>query len=151
MPRMNDWEREVHEAKRRETWALRGPNQIVKVLPGVGNSALGGFITLGRYLLGKTPQQIEIALGLPLGSLAKGARIYRFTRLPLMGEYEYELTAFHPDGLAYVEGHSNPDYLPGDRTIHQWRIKPGITIPVDTINALNLKPGQQFPYNWLQP
>src|ERR1700674_5076742 len=136
MPRMNDWERDAHEAVRKEMWALRGPSQIVKVLPSSGGAApqLGGYITLGKFLLGKTPQQIEEALGLPSGSLGSGARIFRFTRLPMIGEYEYELTALHPGGLAYAQGHSDPAYPPGNRMIHQWRIKPGYKIPVDTSN-----------------
>ena len=151
MARITDWQREAHEAKRREVWSLRGPNQIVKVLPagGAPASALGGYITIGRFLLNKTPTQIEIALGLQHGYLAKGARIYRFARLPELSEYEYELTAEFPGGLAYVPAHSNPSYPPGTSKIPQWRIKPGAHIPVDSRNFLDLKPGQVFPYPWL--
>jgi hypothetical protein len=151
MARMNDWQREGQDAVRREMWSLRGPNQIVKVLQAGGSaaSALGGYITLGKFLLNKTPAQIETALGLPSGYLAKGARIYHFTRLPQTSEYEYELTAAFPDGLAYNPAHSNPSYPAGSRTIHQWRIKPGIQIPVDSAKFLDLKPGQIFPYAWL--
>lgn len=151
MPQMNEWQRDAHNAVRREVWSLRGPNQIVKVQPSGGGvaSQLGGYITLGKFLLGKTPQQIEEAIGLPHGLLRGGARIYRFTRLPLVEEYEYELTALHPGGLAYNPAHSNPAYPPGNRAIHQWAIKPGTQIPVDSTNFLDLKPGQPFPYNWL--
>jgi hypothetical protein len=151
MARMVDWQREVHEAVRREMWSLRGPNQVVKVTPSGATiaSTLGGYITLGKYLLNKTPIQIEAALGLPAGYLATGARIYHFTRLPQVSEYEYELTAKFPGGLAYNPPLSNPSYPPGSQTIHQWRIKPGVQIPVDSTNFLDLKPGQVFPYNWL--
>jgi hypothetical protein len=31
MPRMHEWQREAHEAVRREVWSPRGPNQIVEV------------------------------------------------------------------------------------------------------------------------
>lgn len=152
MPRMNEWQQDMHEAVRREPWSLRGPNQIVKILPGGGSTAaqLGGYITVGKSLLGKTPQQIEQALGLPPGFLLNGARVYRFTRLPLVQEYEYELTADHPGGLAFNPAHSNLSYPPGSRKIHQWRIKPGVYIPVDSSNFLDLRPGQPFPYDWLQ-
>ena len=100
MTRLSDWQREAHEAKRREIWSLRGPNQIVKVLPagGISASTLGGYFTIGRFLLNKTPAQIAAALGLPHGYLAGGARIYRFTRLPALSEYEYELIAEFPGG-----------------------------------------------------
>jgi hypothetical protein len=148
---MNDGQREAHDAVRREMWSVRGPNQIVKILPAGGTAAstLEGYITLGRFLLNKTPGQIETALGLPPGYLAMGARIYHFTRLPQASEYEYELTAEFPGGLAYNSAYSNPSYPPGGRTVHQWRIKPGVQIPVDSTNVLDLKPGQVFPYAWL--
>ena len=151
MARMNDWQQDAHEAVRREMWSLRGPNQIVKVLPGGGTAAsmLDGYITLGKFLLNKTPAQIETALGLPHGHLARGARIYHFTRLPRASEYDYELTAEFPGGLAFNPAYSDPSYPPGSRTIHQWRIKPGVRIPVDSTNFLDLKPGQVFPYSWL--
>ena len=116
---------------------------------GTATPTLGGYITLGKFLLNRTPAQIETALGLPPGHLAWGARIYHFTRLPQASEYEYELTAEFPDGLAYNPAYSDPRYPPGDRTIHQWRIKPGVHIPVDSKNFLDLKPGQIFPYAWL--
>ena len=151
MARMDDWQREALEAVRREVWSLRGPNQVVKVLPAGGSvaSALGGYITIGRFLLGRTPAQIETDLGLPHGYLANGARIYRFTRLPQSTEYEYELTANFPGGLAHVPAHSNPSFPPGNPTIHQWRIRPGVQIPVDSTSMLELKRGQAFPYGWL--
>jgi len=151
MARMNDWQREAHDATRREMWTLRGPNQVVKVVKSGGASAptLGGYITLGKFLLNKTPAQIETALGLPKGYLADGARIYHFTRLPQVSEYEYELTAKFPDGLAYNPAYSNPSYPPGSQSIHQWKIRPGIQIPVDSSHFLELKPGQIFPYTWL--
>jgi hypothetical protein len=151
MVRSNDWQREARDAVRREMWSLRGPNQIVKVLSagGTGASMLGGYITLGKFLLNKTPMQIETALGLPPAYLAKGARIYHFSRLPQVSEYEYELTAEFPDGLAYNPAYSNPSFPPGSRTIHQWRIKTGVEIPVDSINFLDLKPGHLLPYSWL--
>jgi len=149
--RLSDWQREAHEAKRREIWSLRGPNQIVKVLPagGISASTLGGYFTIGRFLLNKTPAQIAAALGLPHGYLAGGARIYRFTRLPALSEYEYELIAEFPGGLAYNPAYSNPAYPPGSPKIPQWRIKPGAYVPVDSMNFLELKPGQVFPYAWL--
>jgi hypothetical protein len=132
-------------------WSLRGPNQIVKVLPAGGTAAstLGGYITLGKFLLNKTPAQIETALGRERDWLAMGARIYHFTRLPRVSEYEYELTAEFPDGLAYNPASSNPSYPPGSRSIHQWRIRAGVQIPVDSGTFLDLKPGHIFPYSWL--
>ncbi len=150
MPRMEDWQRDVYEGLRSEDWSLRGTNCIVKVLPlGTPANALGGYITVGRSLLGKTPLQIEEALGLKSKYLNSGARIYRFTRLPMTHEYEYELTAEHPGGLAFNPAHSHPDYPPGSPVIHQWRIRENVYIPVDAKNFLDLHPTQKFPYDWL--
>jgi|SRR5437660_10717074 len=151
MPRMHDWERDIHEGVRVENWSLQGPNRIVKVVPAAGLPAptLGGYITLGRFLIGKTPEQIEKVLGLPLGYLKTGARVYSFKRLPMGYEYEYEMTAKFPDGLAFNPAHSDPRYQPGHPAVHQWRIKPGIQIPVDQSACLELNPGQRFPYSWL--
>jgi hypothetical protein len=147
---MNDWQRDIHEGVRRENWSLAGPGRIVKVLPfGSTASALGGYITVGSSLLGKTSQQIEQALGLKKEYLAHGARIYRFARLPQAHEYEYELTAKYPAGLAFNPAHGDPAYLPGSPQIHQWRIKNHILIPVDPVHFLDLPPGMKFPYYWL--
>jgi hypothetical protein len=69
-------------------------------------------------------------------------------RLPLAHEYEYELTARYPGGLAFHPIH-NSVYPEGDAAVHQWKVKDEIQIPVDTRNFLELKPGQRFPYAWL--
>ncbi len=148
-PREN-WQREIREGIRRESWSISGPRCIVKVLPfGSPASALGGYITTGASLVGKSPRDIERALGLPKRYLDRGARIYRFVRLPLASEYEYELTAAHPAGLAFSPAHSHPDYPPGSSAIHQWRIRDGIRIPVDAQNFLELAPGMRVPYDWI--
>ena len=150
MPRREEWQDDIYEGLRREDWSLKGTNCVVKVLPlGTPANALGGYITIGRSLVRKTPQEIEAALGLKSQYLAKGARIYRFARLPRMHEYEYELTAKYPGGLAYNPVHGDPAYLPGSDSIHQWRIKSGMSIPVDPKNFLDLHPQQEFPYDWL--
>lgn len=150
MPRMPDWKREIAEGTKREHWSIRGPRCIVKVLPLEAEAtSLGGYITLGSYLIGKTPQEIEDALGLTRKYLSKGARIFKFDRLPLQHEYEYELTAKYPGGLFFNPAHSDPRYPPGDPTVHQWRIKSDIGIPVEQIGSLELRRNQRVPYDWL--
>jgi hypothetical protein len=151
MVRTDDGQREIREAVRWENWSLRGPNCIVKVvaLERPVLSAADGYITTGKFLIAKLPSQIERSLGLPLNSLCLGARIYRFLRLPMAHEYEYELTAKFPDGLAFNPAHGHPSYLPGSDKIHQWRIEKGSPVPVDAKTALELRPGQRFPYDWL--
>jgi hypothetical protein len=151
MARMNDWQREIHDGMRREKWSLQGPDMIVKVIadPNASATALSGYITVGSSLIGKTPEQIEVALGLPDQQLARGCTVFRFRRLPMAHEYDYELTAAYPDGLAYNPGHFDERYKPGSQSIHQWCIKKNVLIPVDSKHVLRLKPGQPFPYDWL--
>lgn len=151
MARQEDWKKEARSAVRRENWSLSGPNRIVKVVPleMPTRSEVEGYITTGQFLVGKRPSQIERALGLPANYLCLGARIYRFLRLPLSHEYEYELTAEFPGGLAFNPAHSDPLFPTGSSKIHQWRIKRGCPIPVDHSTALALHPGDRFPYDWL--
>jgi len=150
MTRMADWQIEMQESMRNEVWTRTGPNRVVKVLPPDkrGITRLGGYICIGRFIAGKTPEQIEHALGLPMHYLMHGAKIYKFRRLPQISEYTYELTAKYPDGLAYTGPGGSPDYPPGSPYIHQWKIKPNATIPVEP-KCLFLSPGMALPYTWL--
>lgn len=150
MARQPDWKKNVIDGLRREHWSIRGPTSIVKVLPLTANAtSLGGYITLGKYLIAKTPKEIEKVLGLPMEYLADGARIYRFQRLPLQHEYEYELTAKFPGGLHFNPAHSDFRYPPGDSAIYQWRILDNVAIPVDQSTSLEILPNQRMPYDWL--
>ena len=150
MKQDTNWKKEVDQAKRHEIWTLQGPGRIVKVrCPGPSVADAGGYITLGKYLVGMTPTQIEVSLGLPQDYLKKGADIYKFRRLPLLDEYEYELTADYPNGLFYNPPMSGDEkYKPGSRTIHQWKVREGKAIPVET-DYLHLELGQMFSYDWL--
>ena len=142
MARNPDWQREMREALRREDWALTGPRRIVKVVPLSYRlmPAVSGYVCLEKVLVGKTPAE----LGQLLGALHKfdhGVRVYRLTRLPLSSEVNYELSAKHPDGLAYNPATAHPDYPPGAAYVHQWQLL--ADIPAEVI--LELKPGQRYP------
>ena len=159
MGRAEDWENEIREALRFEDWAFAGPKRLVKVvpLPHAAKTILCGFVCLEKVLLGKTPHQIERVLGLPSNILKTGCRVYRFERLPLAHEVDYELTAEFPDGLAFdsstldearAQRHANPMqprmkvYPPGARYAHQWKLL--VNIPVKPV--LDLLPGKPYPY-----
>ena len=143
-----DWQSEIRDGLRKENWSLTGPNRVVKVVPlnGALRESVSEYITLARFLVGLTPQTIENELGLPKGSLSSGACIYSLARLPTPTEYEYELTAKFPDGLAYNPAHFDERYGPGSAKIHQWKLKFGVKIPVHTATAIKLLPAQRFPY-----
>ena len=145
---MKDFDRhsEIRNATRKENWSLTGSNRVVKVVPLNWSSlqSTGGYITLARYLHGKTPPEIEKHLGLPSGFLSCGACIYSLTRLPNPSEYDYELTAKFPDGLAYNPAHGDPRYAPGSAQTHQWQIKSDVKIPVNLVTAVKLMPNERF-------
>ena len=151
MTRRADWEIEMAESMRTEAWTLTGPNRPVKVvaIKKGGFPAIGGYITLGLFILMKTPDEIEKALGLLPDYLVHGALIYKFARLPNVSEYEYEDTAKLPGGLSYQPPTpGKPDYPEGSEKVKQWRIRTESSIPVDP-NCLRLLPGERFPYDWL--
>lgn len=144
MGRQNDWQREMDEAIRREMWSLAGPNRIVKVVP-LGRPPalrLKGFVCLEKHLVGKTPAAIEALLGAHTGSLVDGCSVYRFTRLPMSTEVEYELTTYFPDGWAYNPAMHDPNYPPGSKSVHQWRL----LVDVPVVHLLNLKKFEKYPY-----
>jgi hypothetical protein len=152
MSRMDDSEREARDAVRREIWSLRGLNQVVKVVSADAKAAptLGGYITTARSLLDRRLEEIVADLGLRKDKFERGARVYRFTRLPQPSEYEYDLTADFPSGLVYNPGHVKDDekYPAGSPTVHQWKIRPGVEIPVDPKSMIEVKPGEKIPYSW---
>jgi hypothetical protein len=154
---MEEWKQDIYDGLRRENWSLNGPNRIVKVVP-IGwapTARLHGYVTTEQYLIGKTPNQIRELLGLQPGFLTKGCRVYRISRLPMIGEYEYELTAYYPDGLAFNpadmeearhEFRQNPSariipgYPPGSRFVQQWRLMADLP----AVHLVDLLPGQAY-------
>ncbi|HUB30558.1 MAG TPA: hypothetical protein VL967_12715 [Terracidiphilus sp.] len=151
MPRREPWQLEIDDSMRREVWRTNGPNRPVKVCPAEWtiDIRLGGYITLGKYLIGKKPNEMERDLGLPTDFLIHGARIYKFSRLPQPSEYEYELTADFPDGLADLGPSPRKAYYPpGSPKIHQWRIVSGKSIPVEP-RYYTVRPGRTLPVEWL--
>lgn len=151
MPRREDWATDIDDAMKKEEWRPTGLNRPLKVCPAERplEFEVGGYFTLGKYLLGRCPTEIERDLGFPRDFLKHGARIYKFTRLPQISEYEYELTADHPDGLADVGPFPRKRYYPpGSPKINQWRIVKGKTIPVDP-EYFTVRPGFQLSESWL--
>ncbi len=144
MPPPDEWQDEIRNARRREAWSLAGPNRVVKVVPLERPLAPGlkGYVCLEKALLNKTPAAIESALGLPRGFLAAGCRVYRLERLPMSNEVEYELTTAQPDGLEFNAAMHDASYLPGNRSIHQWRLLTDLPVA----HVIDLPPGMRYPY-----
>jgi len=144
MARLTEWQHELADSRRREDWSLHGPKRIVKItqsaLPLA--SSLRGFFCLEKSLLGATPSALEQRLGFRTGFLSKGCRVYRFLRLPMQGEVEYELTTRYPNGLAFNAAMGDPTYPAGSGAVHQWKLL--VDLPV--VCVLTLAPGQPYPY-----
>ena len=120
-------EREMRDAVRLESFSLGGQNRLVKVIaiPTGGRvpPTVAGFVTQERFLLGKTPAQIEEALGVRANSLVSGCMVLALQSVPGPSQIDYELTTNFPDGLA-ASVLSDPDYPPfKKRYVHQWRLR----------------------------
>jgi len=156
MPRREDWEQEIYDGMRTENWTLNGPGRLVKVCAiGPVRDRVTGYVTQERYILGKTPWQLERDLGLRPYQLRDGYSVYRLRRLPGVAEYKYELTALYPSGLAFnpkdleealsefkLKRHGGEVhcYPAGSRFIHQWRLL--TDIPAEHLE--DVKPGQTY-------
>ena len=91
MPRKPDWKREIEDGLRRENWSIRGPNGIVKVMPlGTQAASLSGYITLGKHLVGKTPKEIEFALGLEFDKMTMQHGTKSNTKISYMEKRRWE-------------------------------------------------------------
>src|SRR5262245_40642018 len=122
-----DAEREMADAVRLDMFALGGQNRLVKVIPipegGRVPPTVTGFVTQERFLLGKTPAQIEKALGVKVNSLVTGCVVLALQNVPGPSQIEYELTTNFPDGFA-PSVLSDPDYPAfSKRYVHQWRLR----------------------------
>jgi hypothetical protein len=166
MARQAEWQREIREAIGKESatvaWSLNGPNRLVKVtrpsaiMNRANRARAVGYVTQEKFLFGKTPIDIERALGLPPLCFTRGCRIFRLERLPRRGEYNDELTAVYPGGLAFnpadaLEGrerylndrslHEVPYYPPGDARIPQW----DVTVSIPLVHLIDLAPTVSYP------
>src|SRR5215471_20008553 len=148
-----DAEREMRDAVRLEPFALSGLNRLVKVIaiPADGDipSTVSGYVTQERFILGKTPMQIQKALGVEVGSLVPGCIVLALQTVPGPSQIDYELTTNLPGGLA-PSPLSDPKYPPfAKKYVHQWRLRVLIRAafvcrlgPSDQYKGVSRKPGQ---------
>jgi hypothetical protein len=162
MSREPDWKAEIRDALRKEPWSLTGAQRLVKIvrmrtmMNTPERARAVGYVTQELYLFGKTPYQIERALGLPPLSLLRGCRVFRLERLPMRSEYTDELTADKPGGLAFDPGDALeakakyredetmaevPYYPPGASWIPQW----DVTVSIPLIHIIDLAPNFGYP------
>jgi hypothetical protein len=99
-----------------------------------------GYVTQELFLSGKTPVQIEEALGLKVNSLVDGCIVLALQSVPGPSQIDYELTTNYPDGLA-PSVLSDPDYPPFRlRHVHQLRLR----VPVRASFIRRLAPNEVY-------
>jgi len=107
-------------------WRRGGGDTLVKaspigMVPNAGFSI--GYCTSIKYLIGRTPPEIEEAVGLARGSkLAVGADIFVVDPLPLPGQFEMRGYSQTPAGIPVTPATPyNPAYPPG-LGLPQWEL-----------------------------
>jgi hypothetical protein len=129
----------------RAIWAAGAADSLVKVAP-VGNllQTAAGFATTIKFVVGRTPEDMETTLGFKADSkLVGGADIYAFTKLPANNEFQFAGYTHLPGGIptddpSYTK---NPQYPPG-RGAPQWII----ATPLPVVLLVRVQPGQVFAY-----
>jgi hypothetical protein len=84
-----------------------------------------GFVTSCKFIGGRSLNQVEQILGLPVGELVGGAYFYEFMLFPTPDEIELEGYSQCPDVKPWTPARTYP---PGLGTA-QWRIKPKTFAP----------------------
>ena len=88
---------------------LGGGNTPVKVMPtGVDQQQVSGFFTQEKFILGRTPQQMEDDLGLKPGDLINGATIYELSQTPNAEQFVPAGYTHMPGGSYYQEASEYP-------------------------------------------
>ncbi len=88
---------------------MGGGEKPVKVMPtGVDQQQVSGFFTQEKFILGRTPQQMEHDLGLHLGDLKNGATIYELSETPNAEQFVPAGYTHMPGGKFYQEGSEYP-------------------------------------------
>jgi hypothetical protein len=99
-----------------------------------------GYVTQEKFLLGKTPAQIEEALGVRVNPLGAGCIVLALLSVPGPSMIDYELTTNYPDGLA-PSVLSDPNYAAfSTRYVHQWRLR----VPMRASFVCRLGPGESY-------
>jgi hypothetical protein len=123
-----------------QKWSTGGSNGLVKIVSAERGALqkVGGYITQEKYIVGKTPAEMERLLGLPAGELKNGASAMRLNRLPNPNEFELRGYTNTPGGLPYNPG----DLYPPGLGVPQWQISRGIQIPASPIKLV--PPGKVY-------
>lgn len=123
--------------------SARSLDQPVKVMPlrGVPPAFVGGYFTQEKFIVGKTPTEMEAVLGI-YGKLALGAFVMQFQSPLQKGDFETKAYTYLPGGQPYKPDPSEKVYLPG-RGAPQWCLTRQVQAKCIGI----VHPGQRFEIN----
>ena len=130
-------------------WTSGGMNALVKVAPAgmkPDGERSAGYCTTIKYLLGRTPSEMERDVGLRVGTkLKNGAEIFLVRPIPTSDQFELRGYTQLPDGYSTSEPDykAHPDYPPGSG-VPQWDLH---KYKQDQLKHLaSVKPGEKFTF-----
>jgi hypothetical protein len=128
-------------------WRQGGMDSLVKVAPRgrSPNDVLNiGYCTTFKYVVGRTPAEMEAVVGLRIGSkLAGGASIFLVRPLPAPTQFRLSGYTQTPEGISTAIKTAHPDYPPG-LGAPQWEL---VGHSQQALSLLaEVTPGQKFAY-----
>lgn len=128
-----------------EMWRKGGGDAPAKIMP-AGTVARGdrdsGYITQLKFLLGRTPAEMEAIVGFRAGTkLAGGVDVYSLPILPRAEQFMFRGYSYLSGGISSAEKPFHPDYPPG-LGCPQWEL---INYPQTNLSLLkSVLAGQKF-------
>ena len=136
---LEEWQ-EAKLTELRGAISARTLEQPVKVVPlrGTPPTASGGYFTQEKFIVGKTPVEMEAVLGI-YGKLSLGAYVLQFKSALRKGDFESKAYTYLPDGKPYQFNPAEKVYLPG-RGAPQWCL----TREMEAKCIAEVRPGERF-------
>jgi hypothetical protein len=118
-----------------ESWEKGGYHRLVKVVSAERGASqeVAGFVTEMRNIRNQSPAQMEQTLGLPKGTLAKGAVVHTIDAIPSPGQFKLKGLTQLPDGKTFRPG----DPYPVGSGVPQWKLTTNMPVTEITTVAPN--------------
>ena len=128
-------------------WRKGGMDTLVKVVP-LGRTPNKdrtiGYCTTFKYVVGRTPAEMEATVGFRAGSkLAGGASVFLVTPLPNAAQFRLSGYSQTPEGVPTDVKAPHPDYPPG-LGVPQWELTSASQANLRLL--ADVAPGQKFIY-----
>ena len=129
-----------------EKWRAGGGDTLVKVFPKgtqPSDARMVGYCTTLKYVVGRTPEEMERILGFKSGTKLKdGAEVFRVDPLPSPGQFEFRAYSHLPAGVAQIDGKVVNELYPPGHGAPQWDLT---EYPQSGLKWIaTVQPGQRF-------